>query len=438
MSAIAIVLAQMGHRVSGSDLRNTDALGPVRNAGVAVAIGHDASSVDGCDLVTHSTAIPVDNVELVAARDRGIPVLSRADVLAAVCRCADAYGVAGTHGKTTTSSLLRAALAAGGRRPGYVIGGAVRDTGTGAEWTGSRDFVVEADESDGTHLRLPLRAAAVTNVDVDHLDHFGSVANLVESFVEFVRGVDGPVVACADDPVLASILGRVDALAYGSSPELRYHWHDVDFDGARTRFSVTSRSFGTRRVDLPLRGLHNVANATGALALAVELGVDVDRAVEGIGEFAGVGRRFDVRGTVGGTTFVDDYAHLPREIAAVLAGARRSGEWDRLVAVFQPNRYNRMATMSDDYADAFVDADLVVITDIYSSGTTPIPGVTGRLVVDAVRRSHPSAEVVWAPDRDGLAAVVDGLVGSGDVCISMGCGDIEHLPSEVMARRGDH
>lgn len=436
MSAIAIVLAQMGHRVTGSDVRDTEVLDTVRSVGVTVSIGHDPAIVTDCDVVTHSTAVPDDNVELVAARAAGRRVLTRAEVLADICRTAVSYGVAGTHGKTTTSSLLRTVLAADGRRPGYVIGGEVRDTGRGAEWTGSREFVVEADESDGTHLRLPLRGAIVTNVDVDHLDHFGSFDALCESFARFVDGVDGPVVLCADDPHLAPLLPRATA-SYGSVPEATVRWRDVRADGARTVFTVSSPLFGERRVDLPLRGVHNVANATGVIAFAVGIGVDVDRAVGALVDFGGVGRRFDVRGTAGGVTFVDDYAHLPREIAAVLAAARSSGEWKRVVAVFQPNRYNRMAVMSDHYAQAFVDADVAVIADIYSSGTAPIEGVTGRLVVDAVQRAHPDAQVVWAPDRARLAAVVDEIVRPGDVCVSMGCGDIEVLPAEVMARRGD-
>lgn len=434
MSAIAIVLAQMGHRVSGSDVRNTEVLDVVRAVGVTVSIGHDAAIVADCDVVTHSTAVPKDNVEIVAALAAGRPVLNRADVLAAICGSADSYGVAGTHGKTTTSSLLRSVLAADGRRPGYVIGGEVRDTGRGAEWTGSREFVVEADESDGTHLRLPLRGAIVTNVDRDHLDHFGSFAALCESFARFVDGVDGPVVVCADDPYLAALIPKATA-SYGSGPESMVRWHDVRPEGARTEFTISSSLFGERRVDLALRGVHNVANATGVIAFATTIGVDVDRAVAALADFGGVGRRFDVRGSAGGATFVDDYAHLPREIAAVLAAARGSGEWKRVVAVFQPNRYNRMAVMSDEYADAFVEADVAVIADIYSSGTAPIEGVTGRLVVDAVQRAHPTARVVWAPERDRLADVVDELVRPGDVCVSMGCGDIEGLPDEVMARR---
>ena len=431
MSAIAIVLAQMGHDVTGSDLRETEALASARRAGVRVSIGHQSSSVVDREAIAYSSAIPSDNIEVVAGRSAGIDVMPRADMLAAICARTSAVGVAGTHGKTTTSSLLRAMYSANGTDVSFIIGGDVRDVGSGAAWTGSDRMVVEADESDGTHLRLPLDAAILTNVDVDHLDHFGSFDRIAESFGAFIAGVDGPTVVCADDPV-ARGLATPTTITYGSS-DADVVWTDVVARAGRTEFSVHAEHFGTRRVSVPLRGLHNVSNTTGALALATATGIDIDRAIESVVDFGGVGRRFDVIGSAGGATFVDDYAHLPREIAAVIAAART--EWPRVVAVFQPNRFNRMAVMSDEYGDAFVDADVVVVTDIYSSGTKPIDGVTGELVVDAIRRRHPDAVVEWAPQRRELAAVVDRLVRDGDVCISMGCGDIETLPREILDLR---
>lgn len=435
MSAIAIVLAQMGHDVTGSDIRETEVLRGVREAGVRVVIGHDARLVADREAVTFSSAIPRDNIELVAARSAGLLVLTRAEMLASICARASAVGVAGTHGKTTTSSLLRAMYSSSGTDVSFIIGGDVRDVGSGAAWTGSDRLVVEADESDGTHLLLPLDAAIVTNVDVDHLDHFETFENIASSFSEFVAGVRGPTVLCADDPVLRRI-ARPTSTTYGTADadvDADVVWSDVSAGSGRTTFRVHGATFGSRTVSIPLRGLHNVSNTTGALALASATGVDIDRAIESIEHFAGVGRRFDVIGSADGATFVDDYAHLPREIAAVLAAAR--DEWSRVVAVFQPNRFNRMAVMSEEYADSFVDADLVIVTDIYSSGTRPIEGVTGELVVDAIRRRHPRAEVRWVPRRSDLAGAVDALVEPGDVCISMGCGDIETLPREILALR---
>ena len=440
MSAIAIVLAQMGHDVTGSDVREVATLSSVRAAGVRVSIGHDARAVTDRDFVTISTAIPRDNVEVRAAEEAGVPVLSRADVLSAMCSRASTVAVAGTHGKTTSSSVLRAMLAPS-HDPSFLIGGEVRDVGVGARWTGSEFFVVEADESDGTHLRLPVRAALVTNVDVDHLDHFGTFDDVVGSFERFVANVDGPVVVCADDPYLVR-MKTSDRITYGSeSSGADLVWSAVENRGGRTTFTVAGRVRDrivvATRVSIPLRGLHNVSNVTGCLALAVALGVEPIEAIESVADFGGVGRRFDVRAELDGFTLVDDYAHLPREIEAVLAAARGSNEWKRIVAVFQPNRYNRMVHMWPEYADAFVDADLVVVADIYSSGTTPIEGVTGRLVADAVAAAHPQAPVHYVQLRSDLASVVSGLLEPGDVCVSMGCGDVEFLPDEIVAvRRG--
>lgn len=444
MSAIALVLAEMGHTVSGVDIRERQVLERLRSAGVEIHIGHRREHVIGCDAVTASSAIPADLGELDEARRLGIPTLSRAQILASICARAKALGVAGTHGKTTTTSMLMLMLARGGREPGFVIGGDVTDMGTGAQWTGGEWFVVEADESDGTHLELPLEGTVLTNVDLDHLDHYGSMEAIEASFERYLGRVAGPKVVCLDDPGAARVVERRVAagdriITYGTCPGAAYR--AVDLRAEHGSFSFSIRRDGRHLVDLtlPLRGVHNVRNATGALALAVEIGVDVSDAADAVAAFGGVARRFDVRGADGGATFVDDYAHLPAEIDAVLRAARDSGDgWRRIVAVFQPNRFNRMAEMWQAYADAFVAADLIVLTDIYASGTQPIPGVTGKLVVNAVLDAHPTARVVWLPRRDDLVEFLARTVGDGDVCISMGCGDVSSLPDEVLAvrRRG--
>jgi UDP-N-acetylmuramate--alanine ligase len=436
MSAIAIVLAEMGHAVSGSDLREQPVLDRLRAAGIAVRVGHDRDLVEGCDAVTSSTAVPANNVELRNAEALGIPTLSRAAMLAAICARARAVAVAGTHGKTTTSSMLMLALSAGGLAPSFVIGGDVADAGTGAQWTGGELLVVEADESDGTHLALPLYASILTNVEADHLDHHGTFDAIVASFDDYLSRIPGPKVLCLDDPTCARLATSHEATTYGVSPAADYRAVMIHPTAGAFRFEVEHHGRSLGPLELPLRGIHNVVNATGVVAMAVELGVAFDPIAAALARFGGVARRFDVRGVDGGATFVDDYAHLPAEIAAVLAAARGSGDsWKRVVAVFQPNRFNRMAVMSHDYADAFVDADVVVLTEIYASGTTPIPGVTGRLVVDAILERHPDAHVVWLPRRDDIVSFLAGEVGEGDVCISMGCGDIATLPEEVLARR---
>ncbi|MFM7534705.1 MAG: UDP-N-acetylmuramate--L-alanine ligase [Acidimicrobiales bacterium] len=435
MSAIAHVLARMGHVTSGSDVRESSVLDRLRIAGVQVAVGHDPALVDGVDAVTASTAIPRSNVELRAAAAAGIPVLTRAGMLASICACARSVGVAGTHGKTTTTSMLALALVEAGIDPGFIIGGDVHEVGGGARWTGSSTFVVEADESDGTFLELPLGAAIVTNVDVDHLEHWGTFDAIVEGFDAFLAAVDGPRVVCVDDPVLARLGAKHGAITYGTDASADYRAVDVGSHQGELRFSIARRGEHLGEVRVPLRGVHNVRNATGVIALADVLGAPFAATVRALGRFGGVARRFDFRGTHDGITFVDDYAHIPTEIGAVLDAAADSGDgWKRIVAVFQPNRFRRMARLSEAYADCFGRADVVVITDIYPSGDAPIPGVTGKLVVDAVLDAHPDTRMVWLPARADLVEYLARELRDGDLCLSMGCGDVADLPSEVLAQ----
>jgi UDP-N-acetylmuramate--alanine ligase len=324
-------------------------------------------------------------------------------------------------------------------RPSFIVGGDVTDVGTGAQWTGEEWLVVEADESDGTHLELPLHGTILTNVDVDHLDHYGTVEAIEEGFATYLRQVPGPKVVCIDDPGSRRLLERTrldGAITYGTSEDADVRAVDAEPASGAYRFRVTSRDEDLGVVEVPLRGLHNVRNATGAIALALSIGVSFEDCASALSRFGGVARRFDIRGSDRGATLVDDYGHLPAEIAAVLAAARESGDgWRRVVAVFQPNRFNRMVTLWPEYRDAFVDADVVVLTEIFPSGTTPIPGVTGRLVVNAILDAHPDTRVVWIPRRPELIDFVAKELRDGDVCISMGCGDIASFPDEVLERR---
>lgn len=442
MSAIAIVLAQMGHDVSGSDVRESPMLNRLRGLGVRINVGHDANVVVGCDAVTASSAIPRNNSELEAAHRNGITVLTRAQTLADICSKKSSIGIAGTHGKTTTSSMLMLMLADADLQPSFIIGGDVADVGTGAGWSSGSMLVVEADESDGTHVQLPLAGTILTNIDIDHLDHFANLDGIVASFDDYLSGIAGPKVLCLDDVRCAKLAGQHQTVTYGIGSDAQMKATRIVFEHGGAAFDVELRNddgSGYRtlgRVVLPLRGQHNVLNALGALTMAMRLGVSFDSAARTLQRFGGVARRFDHRGADAGVTFVDDYAHLPTEISAVLAGARdASDSWKRIVVVFQPNRYNRMSVISPAYADAFVSADVVVITDIYPSGTTPIPGVTGKLVVNAVLEAHPQAHVVWLPERERLINFLATELRTDDLCISMGCGDIASLPDEIMARR---
>ena len=275
-----------------------------------------------------------------------------------------------------------------------MIGGDVTDMGTGAQWTGGEWFVVEADESDGTHLELPLFGTIVTNIDIDHLDHYGSLRGITDAFDRYLGQIGGPKVVCGDDAALVRLAADHDAVTYGLGQHVDVRGVDLHPVAGSFRFGVERGGNRVADILLPMRGIHNVVNALGALALAMEVGVDADVAARALARFGGVARRFDIRAVGNGITFVDDYAHLPTEIDAVLAAARHSGDgWRRVIAVFQPNRYNRIAEMWDEYHSAFVDADLVVLTDVYPSGTVPIPGVTGKLLVNAVSRRPPSDAV---------------------------------------------
>jgi len=440
MSAIAIALAEMGHDVSGSDLREHPVLERVRAARAQVHVGHDRKYVHGVDAVTASTAIPAHNIELDEARLAGVTILRRAGMLASICAQAKSLAVAGTHGKTTTTSMLMLMLAEARLRPSFIVGGDVTDVGTGAHWSNGEWLVVEADESDGTHLELPLHGTIITNIETDHLDYYGSFDGIVDSFDQYLAQITGPKIINADDDVTRRLGDRHGAITFGLSSDADVRAVNIEAANGSFKFDVKRRSaHGTNQlgsIHLPMRGIYNVRNALAAAAMALEIGVEFADIAAALAKFGGVARRFDVRGVDGGATFVDDYAHLPTEIDSVLTGARESGDgWNRVIAVFQPNRFNRISEIWRDYADAFGQADLVALTDIFASGTTPIPGITGKLIVNAVTEAHPASRVIWLPSRSDLVSFIAGEARSGDVVISMGCGDIASFPSEVLDAR---
>ena len=437
MSAIALLLVQAGHLVTGSDIRDSEVIAQLRRAGVGISIGHDASLVHGVDVVTYSTAIPETNVELLEARRLDVPVRHRSGMLASICASTNAVGVAGTHGKTTTSALLATILSAAGRMPSSIIGAELLGTGVGAAYGDGSLLVIEADESDGTLDVLPLRSLIVTNVDVDHLDYFESFDALKESFAEAVARADGTVVLNIDDEGSVNLVkrfGHLDRVStFGQSLEasVRVASAVPTERGIDVQLTFNAKQYVCH---LPLRGVHNALNLAAAVAMAIQLGVDPQLACEAVESFGGVARRFAERGSFHGALLIDDYAHLPAEIEAAIAAAQSHPlATSRVVAVFQPNRFHRIAAMADSYAHCFTNADRVVITDVYASGTAKIPGITGELVVDAVRRAHPDVDIVWAPTRLDTIAAVQSWIQPGDLCISMGCGDIETFPDDLLS-----
>ena len=428
MSAIAAVLASMGHEVTGSDIKASQSFERLGARGIGVAIGHRAENVAGADVLTYSTAVPERNLEIAEARRLGIPVLSRAAMLQAIAALRRTIAVAGTHGKTTTSSMLALVLVEAGLRPSFIIGGEVNEIGTNAAWDAGELLVVEADESDGTFLQLAPEIGIVTSVEPDHLEHYGSFEALEAAFATFLDRV-GKAVVCADDPVAAS-LAPASALTYGSAPGARVRIVGVESGRNHLRFELLDEGTNLGIFELPVPGVHNARNAAAAVAAALELGVDPEHARRALARFAGVARRFEFRGDVGGVTFVDDYAHLPGEVRVALSAAR-AGNFGRIVCVFQPHRYSRVATLAPDFADAFQQADIVAVTEIYPAGETPRPGVSGKLVLDAIVHSHPGARAVYVPNRDDLVTYLRTILRPGDLCLTLAAGDLTNLAVEI-------
>jgi UDP-N-acetylmuramate--alanine ligase len=434
MSAIALLLARMGHEVSGSDIRDSVLLARLEAAGVRVTVGNRAENVPpNADAVVYSTAVPDRNVELTAARELGITVLHRSAALAALAATRRTIAVAGSHGKTTTSSMLALILRAAGWQPSFVIGGEVNEVGANAAFGNGEWLVVEADESDGTFLRLGPEAAIVTSVEPDHLDYYGGFEQLVAAFEQFVDGVPGSVVGCADDGIVARIAAaRPRVRTYGRDAAAYYRIVDAAGDHDAERFTLLAGGRALGELVVPL-AVHAATNATGAAALALELGVPFDAIAEALRGFGGVARRFERRGELDGVTFVDDYAHLPGEVAAAIATARRGG-WRRVVAVFQPHRYTRTASLWRDFAGVFDEADAVVLTDVYAAGETPIAGVSGRLVVHAVVDASPGLPVTYLPRHADLIDVPRHFARPGDVVLTLGAGDLTTMPDAWLAR----
>ncbi|MEM9565101.1 MAG: UDP-N-acetylmuramate--L-alanine ligase [Actinomycetota bacterium] len=434
MSAIAEVLIGGGHTVSGSDLNRSVVTERLEARGVTVAIGHDAANVGDVDAVTHSTAIPATNPERVTAVERGLPVLSRADILAEITGAWRTVAVAGTHGKTTTSAMLTAAMVGAGLDPAYIVGGDLRDLDRGAA-VGSGEFlVVEADESDGTFVRLDAEAVVVTNVEPDHLEHYGGFDGLRQAFEQFVTKAPGPRVLCLDDPGSAELAERVassEIITYGATEGAT--WRIVDPVPTPTGVSFTvAGPTGELEIRLGQPGMHNARNATAALATAIGLGADPTKAAEAINRFGGVGRRFERRGETDGIQLVDDYAHLPTEVEAALAAARSLGP-ERVVAAFQPHRYSRTEQLWSTFGDAFDGADVLFVTGIYASGEAPRPGISAELIVQVVTEHDPTADVRYVESLDDLVPAIVGELRSGDLCLTLGAGDLTTIPDRVLA-----
>jgi UDP-N-acetylmuramate--alanine ligase len=436
MNALATLLLAMGHRVSGSDAKASAVLDRLEGLGATVYVGHDAAHVGDADLVAYSTAVKAGNAEVEEARRRGIPTYGRPDLTGAICRSRRTLTVSGTHGKTTTTAMLAAILVEAGMRPGFMVGGELPGGRGGAEWGTGELLVVEGDESDGSFRKTAPFGVVVTNVEPDHLDFHGDMPSLRYAFERFIAEAPGPKVVSLDDPVSAGLAtemtGTDGLVTYGTATDAHYRASVT----ALGRASATFRAYGHDRdlggFELAVPGVHNVRNALAALAMAMEVGADVEAARRALHGFRGVARRFEMKGTARGVTFIDDYAHNPGKVRAVMAAAL-DGEWGRVVAVFQPHRYSRTASLWRDFGDAFTGADVLVLTGIYAAGEDPIAGVDGRLVLQAVSEAHPGQAVQYIEGRADLAPAVAALLRPGDLCLTLGAGDLDSLAGEVMA-----
>jgi UDP-N-acetylmuramate--alanine ligase len=438
MSGIAEVLLTLGYAVSGTDQKESDTTRRLVELGAQIAQGHDAAHVGAADVVVISSAVKATNPEVLAARRRGIPVIPRAEMLAELMRMKYGIAVAGSHGKTTTTSLVATVLHQAGLDPTAVIGGKLPSLGSNARLGGGDYLVAEADESDGSFMKLTPTVAVVTNIDPEHLDHYGTLENLKRTFVDFINKVPfyGLGVLCVDHEHVQSILPAVEKrhVTYGFTPLATFRAVDVAFDGLRTQFTAIARGRILGRAELAMPGRHNVLNALATLAVADFLGVDFGVYQRALKSFAGVGRRFTVRGEAGGVMVVDDYGHHPAEIRATLAGARSGFADRRLVVAFQPHRYSRTRDLMGDFARAFNEAELVAVCDIYGAGEEPIPGVDSATLVEEMRASG-HAGALHVAKRADVAAMLASELRAGDIFITLGAGDVWMVGEEVLKRR---
>jgi len=437
MSGIAEVLLNMGYRVTGSDQRRGEAVERLEQLGAKVFVGHDPANVAGAHVVVYSSAVARDNVEVAEARARQTPVIPRAEMLAELMRLKYAIAVAGTHGKTTTTSLIASVLAEGRLDPTVVVGGRIRSLGSNARLGQGEYMVAEADESDGSFLRLTPTMAVVTTIDAEHLDYYGTLERVSEAFLAFVNKVPfyGAAVLCLDQPNVQLLIPRVEKriITYGLESAADLTAHRLTLSGLTARFEVLHRGQALGECLLRVPGRHNVLNAMAAIAVGLDLEIPFVTIQRGLAEFSGVQRRFQVRGESRGVLVVDDYGHHPAEVRATLAAAK-AGFDRRVVTVFQPHRYTRTLHLRQEFLTAFNQSDTLVVMDIYPAGEAAIAGVSGQDLADAIR-AHGHRDVVYlGSDREPILAHLEDVLRSGDLVLTLGAGDVGQLGQALLER----
>jgi UDP-N-acetylmuramate--alanine ligase len=436
MSGIAELLLNLGYRVSGSDLAASDVTERLAGLGGQIFQGHQAENIEGSDVVVCSSAIKGDNAEISDARRRGIPVISRAEMLAELMRMKQGIAVGGAHGKTTTTWIVGLVMAAAGLDPTIIVGGRLKALGTNAKLGGGPYLVAEADESDGSFLRLSPNLAIVTTIDEEHLDHYNDIQAIKESFIEFVNKVPfyGAAIVCLDEDNVQAIIPRIirRVITYGFSQQADVRATDIAPDGHNVTFNVRLRESKLGSAMLRMPGRHNIANALAAVAVGLELDIPFPSISEGISQFTGISRRLEIKGEAGGVLVIDDYAHHPTEIIATLETVKSM--WARrVVAIFQPHRYSRTQALWERLGRSLYDADRVIMTSIYAAGEAPIPGVTAELVAGAALKSG-HRDLVYMPDREEIVDHLLSTLEDGDLVITLGAGDVWKIGEEVLRR----
>lgn len=428
MSGLAKILVQSGHTVSGSDLVMAPTLRSLGDLGVDVWQGHDASKMVGKDLVVASSAVPFSDPELYAAREAGVVAWDRPRLLSELTNRFPAIGATGTHGKTSTTAMVVHALQVLGVDPSFVVGGKLVNVQTAASYTGSPPFVLEIDEAFGTFQHINISGLIVTNVEPEHLDHYGDAETMVNAYVDVMRRTQGPVVVCVDDPGARAVLERAGGTSYGFADDAEWRMSELEQGPLSASFRLTSSTVDIG-VTVGKPGTHSARNAAGTLALLGELGFDVAAAATALSSFQGVARRYELRANINGVTFIDDYAHHPTEVLSTLDAAQQ-GDWNRIWAVFQPHLYSRTAELYREFGQAFAGVDELVVLDVFASRELPQPGISGQLVADAAR-SRTTANVRYIPHMAQVPEIIAPLLQEGDLVLTMGAGDVTVLPDKL-------
>jgi UDP-N-acetylmuramate--alanine ligase len=444
MSGIAEVLHNLGHRVQGSDQADSGNVQRLRDKGIEVFVGHKAENIGDAEVVVVSTAIKKDNPELIAAREKHLPIVRRAEMLAELMRFRNAIAIGGTHGKTTTTSMVATLLEAGNLDPTVINGGIINAYGTNARMGEGEWMVVEADESDGTFLKLPADVAVITNIDPEHLDHYGNFDAVRSAFRQFVENVPfyGFGVMCLDHPEVQALVGKIEdrkIITYGENPQSDVRFSNMRFENGKSYFDVeirrrrTGKVFSFKDLSLPMPGRHNVSNACAAIAVANRLGISEEDIRKGLASFGGVKRRFTFTGEANGVQVFDDYGHHPVEIRAALNAARESCS-GRVIAVHQPHRYSRLSSLFNDFAHCFNDADTIILAPVYAAGEAPIEGASSESLVEATKAAG-HRDVRHIAGAEDLAPMIAQIAKPGDFVVMLGAGNITYwaaaLPQEL-------